>query len=683
MESDCPLAEEEKLAFPTFRRLTRHEIYIALALWAFLTLFSIGWSYARGKLSIPLGWDDTGYFLDAYRRLQVFYDHGFGAVIKGYISDTPHSPMSTALAFFGFLLFGIHDLGPYILNSFVVLVLIVYVLKFVKTANPLLRWLAPAYVCTIPLAGMGIIEFRPDFAACVFVSLGIVTTISQPFVRATRSHLMVGGALFGLAILSKPTFLPFTVFIWGCSAAAALACDFFATSPTRSARGAVRATAIQGATMAAFGLLYLAFGWHKLLNYIRGVMFSDKTKIWTSATKGTFTHQALYYLTGEGGKQMLGVHLWILGAWIVVGFLFLPRVTRNSRLRWGALMALILISYIFFSTNPAKGPHWGLAFHILMVFAALASFQTVLDWIVFRRFPSILQYLAATSLLLPGLYFLQPWYAVRGSAGNPYTAFLWDAHTRILDVVANQKMSSPVITYITSIGDLNQDSLHWMAIKRGINADFPESDPISDDAAYQMRTIEQADVLVVPERDTPGIYSYLPGSRTPTQIFEMLGHDPRYSLVEKIPALSGKFVFVWLKNSFRGWTPISGFEGSEGPYPKAHLPRVRWSLGPKSQLIPLNVRAGAATITGSGLTYAKDQEMEVRIGGSVIGLVKFPETKKFVDFSFSTTINDPSQPITLTFSNWDRTDAARPMAVLFRSFNVISQSQNPDAVQKD
>jgi hypothetical protein len=681
MDSHCPPAERKKLAFPTFRRLTKNEICIAVALWALLTLFSISCSYARGKLSIPLTWDDVDYFLDAYPRLQAFYDKGIGAVVRGYITATPHAPLSTGLAFFGFLLFGVRDLGPYILNSCIVLVLIVYALKFFNPVNSFLRWLAPVYVCMVPLAGMGIIEFRPDFAASLFVALGIVTNISQPFVRSSRSHLMAGGTLFGLAILSKPTFLPFTVFIWGCSVAAALLCDFFEDSPRRSLRGAVRSIAIEGAIMVALGLVYLACGWHDLLNYIRAVMFSEQTKIWTATTQGTFAYAALYFLKGVGGKQMLGGHLWILAAWIVIGFLFLPWAARGWRLRWISLMALILISYIFVSANIAKAPGFGLPFQILMVFAALASVQAVLDWFASGNLPSCLQYVLAASLLLPGLYFLQPWYPVRGIPGDPYTVFLWEAHNRILDVTAKQRIPPPVKVYLTAVGDLNPASLHWMAIKRGLTAEFPACDALSDNIASQQKLIENADEIIVPEQETPGTYEFLPSAKISSQLLDILRHDSRYILADQIPALTGKSVFVWLNQPFQGWMPGLGFNPTERP--RANSPRVQWAMAPEARMILHGIRTGSATISGSGLSFLKDQEMKIHVGDNVIGIVEIPESGKFVDFSFSTTIEDPSQPIVLTFSTWDRSNPALPRAVLFQRLDVVNQSQKSDARGKE
>jgi hypothetical protein len=681
MDSHCPPAERKKLAFPTFRRLTKNEICIAVALWALLTLFSISCSYARGKLSIPLTWDDVDYFLDAYPRLQAFYDKGIGAVVRGYITATPHAPLSTGLAFFGFLLFGVRDLGPYILNSCIVLVLIVYALKFFNPVNSFLRWLAPVYVCMVPLAGMGIIEFRPDFAASLFVALGIVTNISQPFVRSSRSHLMAGGTLFGLAILSKPTFLPFTVFIWGCSVAAALLCDFFEDSPRRSLRGAVRSIAIEGAIMVALGLVYLACGWHDLLNYIRAVMFSEQTKIWTATTQGTFAYAALYFLKGVGGKQMLGGHLWILAAWIVIGFLFLPWAARGWRLRWISLMALILISYIFVSANIAKAPGFGLPFQILMVFAALASVQAVLDWFASGNLPSCLQYVLAASLLLPGLYFLQPWYPVRGIPGDPYTVFLWEAHNRILDVTAKQRIPPPVKVYLTAVGDLNPASLHWMAIKRGLTAEFPACDALSDNIASQQKLIENADEIIVPEQETPGTYEFLPSAKISSQLLDILRHDSRYILADQIPALTGKSVFVWLNQPFQGWMPGLGFNPTERP--RANSPRVQWAMAPEARMILHGIRTGSATISGSGLSFLKDQEMKIHVGDNVIGIVEIPESGKFVDFSFSTTIEDPSQPIVLTFSTWDRSNPALPRAVLYQRLDVVNQSQKSDARGKE
>ena len=103
LETDTQEHAKERLRqFPTFHRLGKQEWIVALVLWVILTCFSISYSYALGKLSMPIGWDDTVYLNDAYTRLQTFYKEGLGGVLKEYVRNTPHSPLSSALALASF-----------------------------------------------------------------------------------------------------------------------------------------------------------------------------------------------------------------------------------------------------------------------------------------------------------------------------------------------------------------------------------------------------------------------------------------------------------------------------------------------------------------------------------------------------------------------------------------------------
>jgi hypothetical protein len=667
-----PAAEERLRTFPVFHRLNRQEMLVAIVLWILLTMYSIGYSYARGNLAIPIGYSDSAYFLDGYTRLQQFYAHGLPGVAKGYVLDTPHAPISSLLACLGFVLFGVHDVSPYLLNSVIAFVFLVYALKFFRTSIPAFRWVVLAYVCSVPLTPMGIIEFRPDFAASLFLALGILTTISEPFVDARPAHLAMGGAFFGLSIFSKPTFVPFIVFIWGCSIAAAVLTDFFSVAPQRNVRRAVRSAAIHGTALAAVALLDLAFGWRNILAEIRFVLFSHHTKVWTANLRGNPLSKALYYLTGPGGKQMLGGQLWVLLALIGIALFTLPQKSREARLRWISLLALMSISYAFFSVSIAKTPFWALSFQILMVFAALAGLEIILDLIAKNGLSPSAPCAVAAALALLGLYFLQPMYPIRGIRGTAHTDFNWDAHDRIIEIIAAQRDRSPVLVYISAMGIVNGESLQWMSIKRGLNAKIT-GDPLSHKIEKHLKTMRAADVVVAPEPGIGAVYSLLPSARITGEILRAVKDDAHFVQTDQIPAPDGKYLYVFVNNPFRGWTAKSGMGAVEGPYPEAHLPRVRWALGGETRIAPEGLKPGLVTISGSALSHISNQQMTLRVGQNFAGTVAFPKTNQFADFTFSTTLENASEPIILSCSMWDHTDPKRPMAVLFQSL-IISNT---------
>jgi hypothetical protein len=673
MQPNSSLTAEERLrSFPTLHRLTNREMVVAIVLWILLTIYSISYSYARGKLAVPIGYDDSIYFLDGYARLQQFYMHGVPGVAKGYVLDTPHAPISSLLACLGFVLFGVHDVSPYLLNSVIAFVFLVYALKFFRTSIPAFRWVVLAYVCSVPLTPMGIIEFRPDFAASLFLALGILTTISEPFVDARPAHLATGGAFFGLSIFSKPTFVPFIVFIWGCSITAAVLTDFFSITPQRNVRRAVRSAAIHGTALTVVALLDLAFGWRGIVEYIRTVLFSDQTKVWTANTRGTPLFQALYYLTGPAGKQMLGGQLWVLLALIGIALFSLPQKSREAQLRWISLLALIFIAYAFFSVNIAKDAFFGLPFQILMVFAAVAGLEVVLDLISKKGLPPAAPCAVAVALALPGLYFLQPLYPIRGIRGTPHADFMWDANNRIIDTIAAQKDRSPVVVYISAVGDVNSDTLLWMAVKRALNAKF-SIDPMSDKIEGHLQAMRAADVIVAPE---PGIravvYSSFPSARITGEILRALNQDSRFVQTDRIRTPDGKYLFVFINNPFRGWMEETGMGPIEGPYPEERLPRVRWALGNETRIVPEGVRPGLIAISGSAMTYTANQQMTFHVGQDLVGTVDLPETKKFVDFTFPAKLETPWEPVLISYSMWDHTNPALSKAVMFQRLTLTN-----------
>jgi hypothetical protein len=673
-----PLSDEEARlrTFPTFHRLSRQEMVVAIVLWIVLTMYAISYSYARGKLSIPIGYSDSAYFLDGYTRLQQMYAKGLSGVAWGYIHATPHSPISSLLAFLGFALFGVNDVSPYLLNSAIAFVFLVYVLKFFRTSIPAFRWVVLAFVCAVPLSTVGITEFRPDFAASLFLALGVLTTISEAFVDARPAHLAMGGTFFGLSILSKPAFFPFALFLWGCSVAAAVLADFFSIAPEKNVRLAIRSAAIHGGALAAVALLDLAFDWRNVLASIRYILFSHHTKVWTANLRGNSLFKALYYLTGPGGKQMLGGQLWILLALIGIALLFLPQKSREAKIRWGALLVLTSISYAFFSFITAKTPFWGLSFQILMVFAAVAGLTTLLDWIAKTGLSSTAPCAVAATLAVSGLYFLQPMFPVRGLRGAPDTDFNWDAHERIIDIIAAQNDRSPIVVYLLAVGEVNGESLLWMCVKRGLNVKIT-GDPQSHKLEKHLKAMLAADVVVAPDPGTlAGTHPLLPSAQVTGEILRAVKDDPHFVQADQIAATDGKHLYVFVNNPFRGWTAESGMGPVEGPYPDAHLPRVRWTFGAETRMIPKGLKPGLITISGRAMSHISNQQMTLHAGQNLVGTVAFPEAHKFVEFTFSTTLKSASDPIILSCSTWDRADPKRPMAVLLESFVLSNTPQN-------
>ena len=91
--------------------------------------------------------------------------------------------------------------------------------------------------------------------------------------------------------------------------------------------------------------------------------------------------------------------------------------------------------------------------------------------------------------------------------------------------------------------------------------------------------------------------------------------------------------------------------------------------------MPEGIHAGTVTLSGSALAQVRNQTMEVDMGDKHLGTVEFPETLKVEKFSFSAPVDDPTQPIILTFSAKEEAGAAKTKAVLFESLIVTNSGE--------
>lgn len=196
------------------RRLHRLDWLFLLALGTGFTLTVIQASIRRGKLSLPLIYDDIFYIAKAAAWFETFTRDGVLALVKQLVAAPPHSPHSEALGFMSFAVFGLHQWAPYAGNA-----LVVFLLLFV--ANRLLagvaRWqraLCLLFLLTVPLAAMAVHEFKPDAAAAVWTAAGTLAALRKPLSSSPRRQWLVGAA-FGIAFLTKPSVFAVTGILFG------------------------------------------------------------------------------------------------------------------------------------------------------------------------------------------------------------------------------------------------------------------------------------------------------------------------------------------------------------------------------------------------------------------------------------------------------------------------------------
>jgi glycosyltransferase involved in cell wall biosynthesis len=176
---------------------------------------TLGYSARLGRLSIVPYYDDVTYLVDALDRLKAFDRDGLLGLLRTFIREPPHAPITALIAAFGFAVTPDNRLGAYALGGawvLLILALTAYILRRLPSASR-----AGVFCCVLalPILSLLIGSIRPDTAWGLLT--GFVATIlaTVNLSEASRGRLFLIGALIGLTALSKPTGMPAAISIVG------------------------------------------------------------------------------------------------------------------------------------------------------------------------------------------------------------------------------------------------------------------------------------------------------------------------------------------------------------------------------------------------------------------------------------------------------------------------------------
>src|SRR5262249_35690395 len=152
-------AERHESFCPMSPRWSRVIAIAALAI-AF-TLAILHWSARHGRLAQDITADDSAYFVDGLRRVEALYHGGPTALYRNFLRSPPHSPYSSLMAFSGFLIFGVHDWVPYLMNAILIFGLLIFVDYLARDLHRAARIALLLIALSVPLALSAVHEFRP------------------------------------------------------------------------------------------------------------------------------------------------------------------------------------------------------------------------------------------------------------------------------------------------------------------------------------------------------------------------------------------------------------------------------------------------------------------------------------------------------------------------------------------
>src|ERR1700721_50098 len=162
---------------------------LLLALTIPFTAMLVAYSLNHGRLLMLTRYDDLVYLVDGLRRLQAVWNTIVSqqsptpsamTLLSGYIHIPPRSGFSTLLAFASFAVFGVHDWSPYAGNGITVLALLAVMDLLLGGLTLWQRAACLLVVLAAPMAGLFVVEFRPDFPAALMNVLFIVLLLKKP-----------------------------------------------------------------------------------------------------------------------------------------------------------------------------------------------------------------------------------------------------------------------------------------------------------------------------------------------------------------------------------------------------------------------------------------------------------------------------------------------------------------------
>lgn len=464
--------------------------WIAAAILAVLfAAFQIQSSLHSGALSLPVTYDDVGYFNDALARLKALHHDGGWACIKGFWSDPPHAPLQTLLALIAFGLLGPHPWAADAMNAIPLTIILRLFLGFaVHALSMVTATILTAALLAFPLLGLLIVEFRPDTLCALLTAAGAMTIAADPRWRAgDKKTVVVASALFVGALLAKPTLAPVTVVVFGVAAAATA---FIQTQSKEEALRVVRRAILSGGIAALVVLPYYAAVYQRLYEYITVNAFGSQAAVW--AKNAATPNPAAYYLTGPGGKAAIGTPWLAMTAALLV--VAAPWWARNWRVTLSAAVTAG-VAYAGVTAPSMKSPFIG-----LVVPAFVLCIAAILAVLFVSRVPRWLGFAFALCMLVFALLTWRPvplrlW-------GTTVPAVQTQHFNRIYMQTADVLMATPNVgqrkLYFPVIAQyLNRDNLEFELRRRGLP---PPSMPVSymiGDIQGQKQALADSDLAIL------------------------------------------------------------------------------------------------------------------------------------------------------------------------------------------
>jgi hypothetical protein len=526
----------------------KEEIIAIFLLATTFTSFMVQYSAHSYRLAIEPYYDDVGYFIDAFGRLEAIYNKGLWGMINSLLVNPPHSLWSSLAATIGFAVGGISNYSPYAVNGILVFILLLVVFHYGLKVSLKAKIIVALFALSCPMTALAIIEFRPDFAANLFLVCGVSLLLASPNFESClcRKKIAVVIILFSSALLAKVTIILASGFLM-LFGIALYVVSVWSAKPLlkRRFKHACAIIAFVGVSVVWFYILNYQHISTYISDNLLGPLHRDLNK--TVLLKDRLS----FFINNTGGIQ-LDRHYWY------ILFLIIISVVVGVYQRHWKLLAMYTRLFLwtaaaYFGTSiiGIANHFLGLNFQIMLLVMGCIAFFNLLESARTTRSKTV-TYMCSVILVFWALISGFPPKHGRYSSGEPDNINF--INHRLLNKIRQTvgDLPRPVVTFLTVGLNANPETFEWLSLRHNIKATM-RSNIFTQNLNETIALINSSDLIITSDLEVPALITQTGAAVQYPYVAQLAGakeylqSNKQFFLSERIPTMLGGSYYVFQK----------------------------------------------------------------------------------------------------------------------------------------
>jgi hypothetical protein len=433
-----------------------------------------------------------------------------------------------------FDLFGVHDWAPYILNGFILFVLLVVAARAIGLPDSPAKLVIVLSLLMLQIPFQGILQFTPDFALAVFTAGCVVLILKEgcwPSRRFSLRRQFGIGLLGSCALITKPPFSPLTIVLLVSAFGMAELFRFALNRDERALAPILWRTLAFWAGVIILAGPFFFLAWRAVAEYIAmntgSGQYASQWKV-----NGGFLGSLAFRIRGWAAYLTFGPLLTPLTIWLGLGLVAQLILQHwRSLLFTSGVLILSAISLLILTVTELTNPNFSFGWEVLFALAAMISVGQLAK----------LRY----GTIIAGCYFAMMVF-VFYKAGPPRQIglFVDDAakghslNQVLLTSISERTISNqqPKQVLLSFIGGVNAASQEWLSRtqKLGIHVEDPPPNP--DEVLKKARS---ADFVEVADPSSSWFPSWVPINRSQALLLDRMRADRNFDEVRSFVGRGG------------------------------------------------------------------------------------------------------------------------------------------------